>query len=322
MSPTKMARQDRSRQLIESAKHFSALRTAIVHPCDDLSLRGMEAASREGLIIPVLIGPEAKIHMAAKAANISVSHYEIIPASHSHAAALQAVQVIRDGKADALMKGSLHTEELMSAVVDREHGLRTDRRMSHVFVMDVSSYKWPLMITDAALNIAPSLMDKSHICQNAIYLAHDLGLAQPKLAILAATEEVNATMPATIDAAALCKMAERGQIIGGILDGPLAFDNAIDNQAAEIKKIVSAVAGQADILVVPSIEAGNMLAKELEYLASANAAGIVLGARVPIILTSRADNVGSRVASAALAVLTSAGEAKRQAAKNQEGAVA
>lgn len=217
------------------------------------------------------------------------------------------------------MKGSLHTDELMSAVVDHDHGLRTDRRMSHVYVVDVPSYKWPLFITDAALNIAPSLMDKLHICQNAIYLAHDLGLAEPKVAILAATEEVSMSMPATIDAAALCKMAERGQIIGGILDGPLALDNAINTGAAHIKRINSRVAGHADILVVPCIEAGNMLAKELEYLAAAETAGIVLGASVPIILTSRADKTNARIASAALAILTTAGEKARHTAKSLAG---
>jgi len=276
----------------------------------------MEVAAQEGLIVPILVGPESKIRAVAEAAHISLSNYEIVPAPYSHAAAAQAVALAREGKVDALMKGSLHTDELMSAVVDHEHGLRTDRRMSHVYVMDAPSYKWPLLITDAALNIAPSLTDKFYICQNAIYLAHDLGLVEPKVALLAATETVNENMPATIDAAALCKMAERGQINGGILDGPLAFDNAISFEAAKIKGIVSAVAGQADILVVPCIEAGNMLAKELDYLAAAESAGIVLGARVPIILTSRADNTCSRVVSAALAILTLAGEKARLAAKN------
>ena len=276
----------------------------------------MAAAAQEGLIIPLLIGNADKIHIAARIANIALTNYEIISVPHSHAAASKAVELVRDGKVDALMKGSLHTDELMSAVVDHDHGLRTDRRMSHVYVMDVPSYKWPLLITDAALNIAPSLVDKLHICQNAIHLAHDLGLPGPKVAILAATEEVCVSMPATIDAAALCKMAERGQIMGGTLDGPLALDNAINVRAAHIKRITSTVAGDADILVVPCIEAGNMLAKELEYLAAAEAAGIVLGARVPIILTSRADNTCSRIASAALAILTVVGEKTRKATKN------
>ncbi len=279
----------------------------------------MNAAAEEGLIIPVLIGNADKIHAAAKSAGISLADYEIISVPHSHAAAAKAVELARDGKVDALMKGSLHTDELMSAVVDHDHGLRTDRRMSHVYVMDVPSYKWPLLITDAALNIAPTLMDKLHICQNAIYLAHDLGLPEPKVAILAATEEVCVSMPPTLDAAILCKMAERGQITGGILDGPLAFDNAINAQAVHIKQIISNVAGDADILVVPCIEAGNMLAKELEYLAAAESAGIVLGARVPIIMTSRADNTCARMASAALAILSVVGEKARLAAKNSVG---
>lgn len=279
----------------------------------------MAAAAQEGLIIPLLIGNADKIHAVAKSANISLANFEIISVPHSHAAASKAVELARDGRVDALMKGSLHTDELMSAVVDHDQGLRTDRRMSHVYVMDVPSYKWPLLITDAALNIAPSLVDKLHICQNAIYLAHDLGLPEPKVAILAATEEVCVSMPATIDAAALCKMAERGQIVGGTLDGPLALDNAINARAAHIKRITSNVAGDADILVVPCIEAGNMLAKELEYLAAAEAAGIVLGAHVPIILTSRADNACARMASAALAILTVVGEKARKATKNPAG---
>ncbi len=306
---------DRLKLLVEKAKHLSPLRTAIVHPCDSVSLEGMEAAAREGLIVPILVGPEAKIRSAAQAANISLDNYQLIPTPHSHAAAAAAVELARSGKVDALMKGSLHTDELMSAVVDHDHGLRTDRRMSHVFVMDVPSYKWPLLITDAALNIAPSLIDKMHICQNAIYLAHDLDIAEPKVALLAATETVSADMPATIDAAALCKMAARGQITGGILDGPLAFDNAISTASLQIKGITSSVAGQADILVVPSIEAGNMLAKQLDYMAAAESAGIVLGARVPIILTSRADRAHARLASAALAVLSAEGEKARLTAK-------
>jgi phosphate acetyltransferase len=309
---------DRLRQLIDKAKTLPPLRTAVVHPCDDLSLQGMDAAARERLIIPVLIGPATKIRAAANLAKISLETYEIIDTPHSHAAVAEAVKLVRGAKCDALMKGSLHTDELMAAVVDQEHGLRTDRRMSHVFVVDVPSYKWPLLITDAALNIAPSLVDKVHICQNVIHLAHDLGLDNPKVALLAATEEVSINMPATLDAAALCKMADRGQITGGILDGPLAFDNAISAEAARIKGIVSPVAGRADILVVPNIEAGNMVAKELDYMAAAESAGVVLGASVPIILTSRADHVHGRLASAALAVLSATGEKVRLAAKNSE----
>ena len=311
MPDVELTHHDRLRHLVEQAKKFPPLRTAVVHPCDDVSLQGMDSAAREGIIIPVLIGPEDRIRAAAKAANINLQNYEIISTPHSHAAATQAVALARSGKVEALMKGSLHTDELMSAVVDRDNGLRTDRRMSHVFVVDVPTYKWPLLITDAALNIAPSLMDKVHICQNAIYLAHDLGLDTPKVAILAATEEVIANMPATLDAAALCKMAERGQITGGIVDGPLAFDNAINREAAAIKKITSTVAGQADILIAPSIEAGNVLVKQLDYLGASESAGIVLGASVPIILTSRADLAPARLASAALAVLVVAGEKER-----------
>ena len=316
MPDVELYRHDRLRQLVERAKTLPPLRTAIVHPCDDVSLQGMDAAAREGIIIPILIGPEDRIRAAAIAASIDLQKYEIINVPHSHAAATQAVALARAGKIDALMKGSLHTDELMSAVVDRDNGLRTDRRMSHVFVVDVPTYKWPLLITDAALNIAPSLTDKAHICQNAIYLAHDLGLDEPKVALLAATEEVIANMPATLDAAALCKMAERGQITGGIIDGPLAFDNAISLEAARIKKITSPVAGQADILIAPGIEAGNVLVKQLDYLGASESAGIVLGASIPIILTSRADHAHARLASAALAVLAVAGEKGRLADKN------
>ena len=316
MPDVELHRHDRLRQLVERAKTLPPLRTAIVHPCDDVSLQGMDAAAREGIIIPILIGPAARIRAAAKAASIDLQNYEIIDTPHSHAAAGQAVALARAGTIEAVMKGSLHTDELMSAVVDRDNGLRTNRRMSHVFVVDVPSYKWPLLITDAALNIAPSLTDKAHICQNAIYLAHDLGLDTPKVALLAATEEVIANMPATLDAAALCKMAERGQITGGLIDGPLAFDNAISLEAARIKKIVSPVAGQADILVAPSIEAGNVLVKQLDYLGASESAGIVLGASIPIILTSRADHAHARLASAALAVLAVAGEKERLAEKS------
>jgi len=319
MPNVELYHHDRLRQLVDKAKTLPPLRTAVVHPCDEVSLQGMAAAASEGIIIPILIGPEDRIREAAQAANIDLKNYEIISVPHSHAAAAQAITLAHAGKLDAIMKGSLHTDELMSAVVDRTNGLRTDRRMSHVFVVDVPTYKWPLLITDAALNVAPSLMDKVHICQNAIYLAHDLGLDAPKVALLAATEEVVATMPATLDAAAICKMAERGQIKGGIVDGPLAFDNAISREAARIKKITSPVAGQADILVAPSIEAGNVLVKQLDYLGAAESAGIVLGASLPIILTSRADHTSARLASAALAVLSVAGEKARLAEKTRSG---
>ncbi|MDD5586734.1 MAG: bifunctional enoyl-CoA hydratase/phosphate acetyltransferase [Alphaproteobacteria bacterium] len=302
---------DRIRQLVDHAKKLTPQRTAVVHPCDDVSLQGMDSAAQEGLIIPVLVGPESKIRAAAEIAGVDLKNYEIVSTAHSHAAAIEAVAMARDGRVSTLMKGSLHTDELMSAVVHKDLGLRTERRMSHVFVMDVPTYKWPLLITDAALNIAPDLIVKKDICQNAIYLAHDLGMNQPRLALLAATETVNINMQATLDAAALCKMADRGQITGGILDGPLAFDNAISVQAAKIKHITSPVAGHADILVVPNIEAGNMVAKQLSYLAAAESAGVVLGGRVPVILTSRADNAQARLGSSALAVLTAAGDKSR-----------
>ena len=301
---------DRMKQLVDRARAYEPLRTAVVYPCDDVSLQGMNDAAEAHLIDPVLVGPSEKIRAAAAAAGIAIDKYPIIDAPSSVAAAVLAVTEAREGRVSALMKGSLHTDELMIAVVGRD-GLRTERRMSHVFVMDAPAYKWPLLITDAAINIAPGLKEKADICQNAIYLAHDLGLETPKVALLAAVESINATMPATIDAAALCKMADRGQITGAVLDGPLAFDNAISMTAARIKKIVSPVAGQADILLVPNLEAGNMLAKQLGYLAAAESSGIVLGAKVPIILTSRADNAHARLASAALAVLTVAGNRKR-----------
>ena len=294
---------DRMSTLIEKAKSYEPLRTAVVHPCDATSLEGMSEARQAGLITPILIGPEAKIRAAAEAASISLDGIEIINVEHSHAAAIEAVALARDGKVGALMKGSLHTDELMSAVVHREKGLRTESRMSHVFVMDVPTYKFPLLISDAAINIAPDLETKKYITQNTIHMAHALGLADPKVAILAAAETVNLNMPATLDAAALCKMAQRGQITGATLDGPLAFDNAISKEAARIKGIDSPVAGQADVLIVPNIEAGNMLAKQLAYLGAAEAAGLIIGAKVPVMLTSRADPPHARLASAALAVL-------------------
>jgi phosphotransacetylase len=262
----------------------------------------VEAAQR-GLITPLLVGPAARIAEVAESSAIDLSKFEIVDAPHSHGAATKAVELVKQGKAEILMKGSLHTDELMSAIVSREGGLRTGRRISHVFIMDVPTYHKVLIVTDAAINIAPTLEDKVDICQNAIDLAISLGLERPKVAILAAVETVTSKMPATLDAAALCKMAERGQITGGILDGPLAFDNAISTQAAETKGIKSAVAGDPDILLAPDLEAGNILAKQLTFLANADSAGMVLGAKVPVILTSRADSVRSRIASCAVAKL-------------------
>jgi phosphate acetyltransferase len=300
----------RYQRLITRAKNLEPMITAVAHPCDQSSLEGAVTAAEMGLIRPILIGPEAKIAGVAQAFNVDLSPYECVDAPHSHAAAAKAVEMVREGRAEALMKGSLHTDELMGAVVQRDTGLRTNRRISHCFVMDVPALDQALIITDAAVNIFPTLQDKVDIVQNAIDLAHALGLKLPKVAILSAMETVNPGVPSTIEAAALCKMADRGQITGGILDGPLALDNAIDLTAATIKKIDSPVAGQADILVVPDLEAGNMLAKSLTFMANADAAGIVLGARVPIILTSRADSLIARLASCAVASLVAA--ARRQ----------
>ncbi len=284
--------------------------TGVVHPCDGASLATAVEAARMGLIIPVLIGVEARIKAAAEAARLDISAFPIMPVPHSRAAAAEGVRMARAGEVAALMKGSLHTDELMHEVASEPLGLRTGRRISHVYVMDIPAYGKPLMMTDAAINIAPTLEHKRDICQNAIDLAHALGVAEPKLAILSAVETVTGRLPSTVDAASLCKMAERGQITGGLLDGPLALDNAIDVKAAAGKGIVSRVAGHADILLVPDLEAGNMLAKQLTFLANAEAAGIVLGARVPIILTSRADSVRTRMASCAVAVILSAAQAK------------
>jgi phosphotransacetylase len=274
----------------------------VAHPCELTALSAAVEAANKGLIIPILVGPRDKIESTAKAAGIDLSNFQIIDVPHSHAAAAKAVELLREAQAEVLMKGSLHTDELMAAVVARDKGLRTERRISHVFVMDVPTYHKVLIVTDGAINIAPTLEDKVDICQNAIDLAISLGRERPKVAILAAVETVTSKMPATIDAAALCKMAERGQITGGILDGPLAFDNAISKQAAETKGIHSEVAGDPDILLAPDLEAGNILAKQLTFLANADSAGLVLGARVPIILTSRADSVRSRIASCAVAM--------------------
>jgi phosphotransacetylase len=299
-------------ELLKRCKGLEPIPTAVAHPCEASALAGAIEAADEGLIKAILVGPAAKIRAIAKEAKIKLGDVEIIDTAHSHEAAAQAVQLVREGKAELLMKGSLHTDELLGAVVSREAGLRTARRMSHVFLMDVSTYHKPIIVTDAAINIAPTLEDKVDICQNAIDIARVMGVRKPKVAILAAVETVTSKMPATIDAAALCKMADRKQITGGLLDGPLAFDNAISKEAAKTKGIVSDVAGDPDILLVPDLEAGNMVAKLLAYLANAESAGLVLGARVPIILTSRADGVRSRIASCAVAML--AAHARRRAA--------
>jgi len=290
-------------RLLARCETLAPVPTAVVHPCEESALTGAVEAAQKGLIDPFLVGPAARIKEVAASAGLDLGNLKIVDTQHSHASAARAVELVREGKAEILMKGSLHTDELMSAIVSREGGLRTGRRISHVFVMDVPTYHKVLLITDAAINIAPTLEDKVDICQNAIDLAISLGLEKPKVAILAAVETVTSKMPATIDAAALCKMAERGQITGGILDGPLAFDNAISAQAAETKGIKSAVAGDPDILLAPDLEAGNILAKQLSFLANADSAGMVLGAKVPVILTSRADSVRSRIASCAVAKL-------------------
>jgi len=296
-------RHEKYERLIARAQEAPSATTIVVHPCDETSLRGAVEAAEAGIIVPVLVGPKAKIEKVAREAGLDISRYTLVDAPHSEAAAAQAVALIREGKGELLMKGSLHTDELMRAVTSGTTGLRTARRISHVFIMDVPTYPDPLFITDAAINIFPDLKVKRDIVQNAIDLFVGLGLGVPRVAILSAVETVTPDIPSTIEAAALCKMAERGQITGGVLDGPLAFDNAIDTEAARIKGIKSEVAGRAQILVVPDLEAGNMLAKNLSFLANADAAGIVLGARVPIILTSRADSVRTRMASCAIASL-------------------
>jgi len=290
-------------RLIAFAKQVPPATTVVAHPCDETSLRGAVEAAHLGIITPILVGPAAKISAVAQKHGIEIARYEIVDAPHSDAAAAKAVALIHEGKGELLMKGSLHTDELMSEVTSSKTGLRTARRISHVFIMDVPTHADTLFITDAAINIFPDLDAKRDIVQNAIDLFTQVGLGTPRVAILSAVETVTSKIPSTIEAAALCKMADRGQITGGILDGPLAFDNAVDPEAAAIKGIKSAVAGRAQILVVPDLEAGNMLAKNLTFLAKADAAGIVLGARVPIILTSRADSVRSRMASCAMAVL-------------------
>ena len=298
--PESVSKYDR---LIARAKQVPPATTIIVHPCDETSLRGPIEAAEAGIIKPILVGTALKIKNVARSAQLDIDRYEIIDTPHSEAAAAKAVELIRQSKAELLMKGSLHTDELMRAVTSGQQGLRTARRISHVFIMDVPAYSETIFITDAAINIFPDLDAKRDIVQNAIDLFTQVGLGTPRVGILSAVETVTSKIPSTIEAAALCKMAERGQITGGILDGPLAFDNAIDPEAARIKGIKSEVAGRAQILVVPDLEAGNMLAKNLSFMAKADSAGIVLGARVPIILTSRADSVRSRMASCAVAVL-------------------
>ena len=302
-------------RLLARCRELTPAATAVAHPCDESSLRGAVEAAEQGIIQPLLVGPRDKIEEVARQCGLEISPYEIIDAAHSHAAADEAVRLAREGRAELLMKGSLHTDELMGAVVRSATGLRTARRISHCFIMDVPNLDRPIIISDAAINIFPSMEDKMHIIQNAIDLARSLGIDKPKVAILSAMETINPKLQSTIEAGALCKMADRGQITGGILEGPLALDNAIDLDAAKIKKIESPVAGRADILIVPDLEAGNMLAKSLSFMADADAAGIVLGARVPIILTSRADSVLTRLASCAVAALV-ADDRRKQAAKS------
>jgi phosphate acetyltransferase len=297
---------EKYRRLIDAAKALQPVTTAVAHPCDESSLAGAVDAAKLGLIRPILVGPRAKIQAVAAKLKLDIAGFQIVDAPHSHGAAAKAVELVRAGKAEALMKGSLHTDELMAEVVKRDTGLRTARRISHCFVMDVPSYETAIIISDAAVNITPTLRDKVDIVQNAIDLAHALRFPEARVAILSAMETVNPDVPSTVEAAALCKMADRGQITGGVLDGPLALDNAINLEAAAIKKIVSPVAGRANVLIVPDLEAGNMLAKSLSFLAKADSAGIVLGAKVPIMLTSRADSVMARLASCAVASLIAA----------------
>jgi len=301
-------------RLIDVARKHPPMTTAVCHPCDVVSLESAVEAAKLGLMKPILVGPPARVRDAAKNAKLDISTFELIESAHSHDSAAKAVELVRAGRAEALMKGSLHTDELMGAAVSRESGIRTGRRISHCFVMDVPRHPDALIISDAAVNIAPTLEDKVDIVQNAIDLAHALGAGEVRVAILSAMETVNPKVASTVEAAALCKMADRGQIIGAILDGPLALDNAINPEAAAIKHIVSPVAGRANVLIVPDLEAGNMLAKSLSFLAGADAAGIVLGTRVPIILTSRADSLQTRLASCAVAVLVAAARRAQQVA--------
>ncbi|OIJ43715.1 phosphate acetyltransferase [Massilia timonae] len=306
-------KHEKYQRLIDYCKELPPLPTAVVHPCDASSLTGALEAARIGLIAPVLVGPRARIEAVAQENSLRIGDVPIVEAAYSHAAAAKAVELVREGKAEALMKGSLHTDELMGAVVKRETGLRTARRVSHCFVMDVPGYADALVISDAAVNIAPTLEEKMDILQNAIDLAHALQFREVRVAVLSAMETVNPKVPSTVEAAALCKMVDRHQIHGALVDGPLALDNAIDPDAARIKKIDSPVAGRANVLLVPDLEAGDMLAKSLSFLAGADAAGIVLGARVPIILTSRADSMVTRLASCAVATLVV--KARRESGK-------
>jgi phosphate acetyltransferase len=303
---------DKYQRLIDFCKSLPPTPTAVAHPCDESSLQGAVDAAKMGLIAPILVGPRSKIEAVAQKHGIDIAPYPLVDAPYSQASAAKAVELVREGKAEALMKGSLHTDELMGEVVKRDTGLRTARRVSHCFVMDVPSYKETLIVTDAAVNISPTMEDKVDIIQNAIELGHALRFEEVRVAILSAMETVNPKVPSTIEAGALCKMADRGQITGALIDGPLALDNAISLESVKIKKIDSPVAGRANVLVVPDLEAGNMLAKSLSFLAGADAAGIVLGARVPIILTSRADSVMTRLASCGIAVLVA--YARREAA--------
>jgi phosphate acetyltransferase len=300
---------EKYQRLLDHCKMLPPTPTAVAHPCDDSSLEAAVGAAQMGLIAPILVGPRARIEAVAKERGLNLAELPIEETEHSRESAARAVELVRAGKAQALMKGSLHTDELMSEVVKRDGGLRTGRRVSHCFIMDVPAYSEALIITDAAVNIAPTLEEKVDIIQNAIDLAHALRVKDVRVAVLSAVETVNPKMPSTVEAAALCKMADRKQITGAILDGPLALDNAISLESVAIKKIDSPVAGRANVLVVPDLEAGNMLAKSLSFLAGADAVGIVLGARVPIILTSRADSVMTRLASCAVAVLVA--EARR-----------
>ena len=315
--------REKYQSLIAAAQKQTRIKVAVAHPCDGVSLRGAIEAEKLGLIEPILVGPPERLANVAKEAQLDISRFELVPSAHSHNSAAKAVGLVTAGRVEALMKGSLHTDEIMGAVVAREGGIRTERRISHCFIMDVPSHSDPLIITDAAVNIAPDLETKVDIIQNAIGLAHAMGAPEVRVAILSAMETVTAKVPSTIEAAALCKMAERGQITGAVLDGPLALDNAISLEAAAIKKIASPVAGRANVLVVPDLEAGNMLAKSLSFLAGANAAGIVLGARVPIILTSRADSLLTRLASCAVAVMAAAAQRKAAASliRSRAGAV-
>jgi len=303
-APEQMSRpHEKFERLVATAQSMQPMTTAVAHPCDEISLEGAVEAARLRLIVPILVGPSARVRDVAARAKLDIDGFELVDSAHSHDSAAKAVGLVRSGRAEGLMKGSLHTDELMAAVVSKDAGLRTARRISHCFIMDVPGQPSALVITDAAVNIAPTLEEKVDIVQNAIDLAHILGADEVRVAILSAMETVNTKVPSTIEAAALCKMADRGQITGALLDGPLALDNAISPEAVAVKKIVSQVAGHANVLVVPDLEAGNMLAKSLSLLAGADGAGIVLGARVPIILTSRADALLTRLASCAVAVL-------------------